>query len=86
MVFVCLVFFGFTAHQQSVDHNYGAKTGKMILASLRCYKLSATQGVKTTSQAVAKRRTKDSNNSTHLGTSYNQAGSNGGCNSDASNL
>jgi hypothetical protein len=33
---------------------YGAKTRKMILANLGCYKLEATPGVKTTSPAGAK--------------------------------
>jgi hypothetical protein len=37
--------------------SYGAETGKMIMASLGCYKFDATPGVKTSPPAGAKRCT-----------------------------
>jgi hypothetical protein len=45
---------------------YGTETVKMILANLRCYKLKATPGVKTTSLAGAK-KCKDSSYSNPFG-------------------
>jgi hypothetical protein len=35
----CLFLFGFMAYQRNLDHNYGAESGKVILANLECYKL-----------------------------------------------
>jgi hypothetical protein len=42
-----LVCFGFGVTTQ-LSHNYGADTGKMILANLGCNKPEATSEVKTT--------------------------------------